>query len=276
MLIITDTPSLFCPLAERDEKLDVIPAYAVIGDKSYRDIIDIDTAELLQKIREGEVPKTSQPSIGEIVDCFEAHNDEILVLPIGDGLSGTYSNMEAARIIADKSDRIHVIDTKTLAGAQHHIVRRALEMRDEGLNTETIIEKLQELIDSSVSFFIPSDFNFLKRSGRLTPIAAKIGTVMKIVPVMTQTEDKKRIGTLGIKRTKKKALNAIIEQLHKTGVDENYLITVSCDEINDEVRMIKDELKEQFGNTPVEVFTLVPSLVCHSGPSCILIQAVKR
>ncbi|MBQ9858485.1 MAG: DegV family protein [Oscillospiraceae bacterium] len=276
MIIMTDTPSLFVPAADSDEKLAVIPSYTVMGDSSYRDLIDIDTTELLGKIEKGETPKTSQPSIGEIVDVYEAYDDEILVLPIGDGLSGTYSNMEAARNLVESKDNIHVLDTKTLAGAQHHIVRKALELRDRGEKLQTVKEKLQELIESSVSFFIPTDFNFLKRSGRLTPIAAKIGTVLKIVPVMTLTEDKKRICALGIKRSKQKALAAIIEQLKKLGVDEKYVISVSSDEISDEIHKVADMLKAQFETAAVEIFTLVPSLVCHSGPACVLIQAVKK
>lgn len=276
MIIITDTPSLFAHSADKNDGLTVISSYTVIGDESYRDLIDMNTAELLDRIGEGETPKTSQPSIGEIVDVYETCDDEILVLPIGDGLSGTYSNMVAARNLTENKDRIHVLDTKTLAGSQHHIVRMALKMRDMGLGICEITERLQELIDSSESFFIPTDFNFLKRSGRLTPIAAKIGTVLKIVPVMTLTEDKKRICALGIKRTKQKALAAIIDQLKKTGVDESYILSVSCDEITEEINEVAEMLKTQFEKTTVEIFTLVPSLVCHSGPSCILIQAVKK
>ena len=276
MIIITDTPSLFAHSADKNDGLTVISSYTVIGDDSYRDLIDMNTAELLDRIGEGETPKTSQPSIGEIVDVYETCDDEILVLPIGDGLSGTYSNMVAARNLTENKDRIHVLDTKTLAGSQHHIVRMALKLRDMGLGICEITERLQALIDSSESFFIPTDFNFLKRSGRLTPIAAKIGTVLKIVPVMTLTEDKKRICALGIKRTKQKALAAIIDQLKKTGVDESYILSVSCDEITEEINEVAEMLKTQFEKTTVEIFTLVPSLVCHSGPSCILIQAVKE
>ena len=275
MVIMTDTPSLIQTDEDNARDIAVIPAYTVIDDKSYRDLYDINTSELLRKIKEGAVPKTSQPSIGEIVDIYETYDGEILVLPIGDGLSGTYSNMEAAKSILESGDRVHVLDTKTLGGAQNYIVRKALKMRECGMDICAIKDKLQEYIESSISFFIPTDFNFLKRSGRLTPLAAKIGTVMKIVPVMTQTEDKKRICALGIKRTKNKALMSVVEQLKKNGVDENYIISVSCDEISEEVNDVKALLKENFENTEVEVFTLVPSLVCHSGPSCILIQAVK-
>lgn len=36
------------------------------------------------------MPTTSQPAIGDILEVFEACDEDTLVLPIGDGLSGTY------------------------------------------------------------------------------------------------------------------------------------------------------------------------------------------
>ena len=52
-----------------------------------------------------------------------------------------------------------------------------------------------------MSFVIPADFEFLKRSGRLTPLAAKLGSKLRLLPVLTQTEDKKRIAPVGVRRS---------------------------------------------------------------------------
>ena len=67
-------------------------------------------------------------------------------------------------------------------------------------------EIMNHLSENHKSFLIPSDFDFLSRGGRLTPLAAKIAGLIKIVPVMTQTPDGKRLESAGIKRTMKKAV----------------------------------------------------------------------
>lgn len=275
MRIIADTPTMFSPEEARACDITIIPACTIIGDTVYRDYEDIGIEEFLKRIEEGAVPTTSQPSIGDVLDVYQSSDDEMLVLPIGDGLSGTYQNMEGARNLIEDNGRIHVVDTKTLAGPQRYLVRKALQLREQGLNIEGIKAALQESIDSSASFVIPVDFNFLRRSGRLTPVAAKIGTVLKIVPILTQTKDMKKITVFSIKRSKKKAIAAIIEHFKSLGVDENYLITISHGGALEEARSVMEQFRQHFANTAMELFSLVPSLVCHGGPGCILIQTIR-
>lgn len=277
MKIIADTPTLYSPEEGRAMDVTIVPACTIIGEKVYRDYEDIGFEEFLGKIEEGEVPTTSQPAIGDILEVFEACDEDTLVLPIGDGLSGTYQNMAGARNMLEKNDHIHIMDTKTLAGPQRYLVQKALRLREKGFGIEHIKAELQKCIDTSASFVIPADFNFLKRSGRLTPVAAKVVTVLKIAPVLTQTEDMKRITLMCIKRTKKKAVQAIIDHLKAKGVDENYLITIAHGGVIEDARAAMEQLKQHFSNnTAMEMFPLSPSLVCHGGPGCIVIQTIRK
>ena len=206
MKIIADTPTLYSPEEGRELNLTIVPACTIVGDKVYKDFEDINSEEFLKLIEDGAVPTTSQPAIGDMLDVFEESNEEALVLTIGDGLSGTYQTALGAKNTIEENEHIHVVDTKTLAGPQRYLVQKAMKLREEGIGIERIKEELIKCIETSVSFVIPEDFEFLKRSGRLTPIAAKLATIIKIVPVLTQTEDKKRITLFTVKRSNKKAL----------------------------------------------------------------------
>lgn len=276
MRIIADTPTLYSPKEGSELGLTIIPACTIIGDEVYRDFEDISCEEFLEKVEAGAVPTTSQPSIGDILDVYQSSDEEMLVLPIGDGLSGTYQNMEGARNMIENNERIHVLNTKTLAGPQRYLVQKAMKLREQGLDIESIKRALKESIEHSCSFVIPVDFNFLKRSGRLMPVAAGIGTVLKIVPVLTQTEDMRRITLFSIKRSKKKAVAAIIDHFKSIGVDENFLITISHGGVIEEAKAIMEQFRENFANTAMEMFSLVPSLISHGGPGCIVIQTIRK
>lgn len=275
MKIIADTPCLYTPEEGRSMNLSVIPACTIIDNEVFRDWEDITAEEFLARIEGGAVPTSSQPSVGDILEIFESSQEEMLVLPIGDGLSGTYQNMVGAKNMIENNDHIHILDTRTLAGPQHHLVRKALQLRELGKDIETIKRELLRCIESSVSFVIPSDFNFLKRSGRLIPAAAKIGTILKIVPVMTQTEDMQRITLFSLKRSKKKALAAIIDHLKTLGVDKDWLITISHGGVAAEAKAVMEQFKEHFAESAMEIFQLIPSLICHGGPGCIVVQAIR-
>lgn len=276
MQVIADTASLYSKEEGRKIGVTIIPACAVVDGTIYRDFEDISNEEFLDLIANGGVPTSSQASIGEIMELFEQYDEDVLFLPVGDGLSGTYQNAVGAKNSIDNNSHIHVLDTKTLAGPQNYLVRKALQLKEEGVTIERIKQELQKCIESSVSFVIPTDFNFLRRSGRLTPLAAKIGSMIKIVPVLTQTEDKRRITPFAIKRSKKKAVEAIISHLKDMGVNKDYIISVSHAGVYESAKEVLAQIKEQFETTTMELFHLSPALMTHGGPGCIVIQAVKK
>ncbi len=70
--------------------------------------------------------------------------------------------------------------------------RKSCPFKDEGLSLEDIKKELYKSIAGEVSFLIPQDFGFLKRGGRLTPLAATVGGMLRITPIMTKTKDAKK------------------------------------------------------------------------------------
>jgi len=230
----------------------------------------------LKLVKNGAVSKSSQPAIGDLIDVFDESDEDTLGLFIGDGLSGGYQNAMGAKNTMDSSEHIHILDTKTLAGAERYLLEKAVRLRNDGLDIENIKLELQKSIDTSASFVIPADFEFLKRSGRLTPIAAKISSMIKIVPVLTQTEDMKKITILTVKRSNKKAVEAIIANLKKRGVDDSFVIYIchGGDEIA--AKSVENQIATEFAGTDIEYMMLSPAMITHGGPDCVVVQAIKK
>lgn len=279
MQIVADSASLYSREDGEKHGFKIVPACVVINGKTYKDFEEITVETFLKMIEEGGVPTSSQPAIGDIMEVFEEAEktgEDVLFLPVGDGLSGAYQSAAGLASTMENKDRLHVLNTKTLAGPQRYFVQKALKLKEEGLDIEKIKKELIKSIESSVSFVIPADFDFLRRSGRLTPIAAKVAGMIKIVPVMTQTEDKTRIQPFTIKRSRKKALEAILDHLKSIGVNEEYIISIGHGGAYELGKEIFEYVQTKFTNTMVELFQLSPSLVTHGGPGCITIQAVRK
>ncbi|MBR3841143.1 MAG: DegV family protein, partial [Erysipelotrichales bacterium] len=90
-----------------------------------------------------------------------------------------------------------------------------------------------------------------------------------------QTEDGKRLESFGIKRTHKKAVDAVCEKLKEIGVNENYLISVSHADVKEQATATVNQISEHFPNTQVELLDLSPAFITQGGPGCIAIQAIK-
>lgn len=276
MKIITDTAALIPPAEGESQGMTIIPVCVSINDRTYQDYAQITSAEFLEMVARGGVPTSSQPAIGDILDVLDSSGEEMLFLTVGDGLSGAYQTAMGARNLTGRPERVHILNSKTLAGCLRYLARKAVVLKDQGLDMKQIIEALQECIESSVSFVIPEDFEFLRRSGRLTPIAAKMGGALKLLPVLTQTKDKTRITPLGITRSWDKAVETVLKQLQALNVGADHLISVCHAGTPNKAEGILRQVKERFRTSEAELLELSPALITHGGPGCIVIQAIHK
>ena len=276
MKIITDSSALYSIQEGKQLGIEVIPACVLVDGVVYRDYEDISSEELLKLIEQGKAPTSSQPAIGDVIDILEGTQEDILYLTIGDGLSGTYQNAMGARNCMEQNEHIHIIDTQTLGGAQRFLVQKAMMLKKEGVGIEEIVRQVKKSVVTSASFVIASDFNFLKRSGRLTPIAAAICSVIKIIPVLTQTEDMKKIRPFAVKRSYKKAVDAVIEYFKEMRVNQEYIISIGHAGVRQLAEDVVKQIRNHFSDTTIELFQLSPTLITHGGPGCITIQTICR
>ena len=275
MKIITDSGSLFSPESGKALGVDVLPLNVIVDKKSYKEFVDIQSYEFLELVKEGHIPSSSQPSIGETMELFEQYDGEdVLVIHMADGLSGTYQSTMSIKEDMQHPEKIHVINSMTLCGPEKYLVEKAVQLRDEGMHIDDLMKEIHKCIASEKSFLIPQDFNFLKRGGRLTPLAATVGGMLKIVPIMGKTADGKRLEKFAIKKTIKAAVKEIIKALQKHGVDKDYRIYVSHGGVLEQAQGIVKQLQEAFENVKIELHELSPAFITQGGPGCIAIQTI--
>lgn len=273
--IISDTSTLYDAKEAKQNGFTVIPLIVTIDGKSYRELEEIKAPEFLDLVQQGHIPSSSQPPIGEVLEAFESTDEEILNISMADGLSGTYQSACMAKQQCEK-ENVHVINSATLCGPHRHLVEKAVAYAKEGKGALEIIDLLQDSIHHSQSFLIPQDFDFLKRGGRCTAMAAKIGGILKFVPVMTLTEDCKHLEKHHLARTFKKALASVKESFVNFGVNKDYIISISHALNNDQTQTTIQYFKDAFPETEIQVFELSPAFITQGGPGCVAIQCIKR
>ena len=128
--------------------------------------------------------------------------------------------------MADNKERITVFNSRTLCGPHRYMVERAQRMKEEGKSASEILTWLKEAAEKTESFLIPQDFSFLKRGGRLTPVAAALGSVLKLKPVMKLTKDGTRIDKFFVKRTMSAAVNGVMEYMKQKGIGEGHILYI--------------------------------------------------
>ncbi|MEG0365813.1 MAG: DegV family protein [Coprobacillus sp.] len=277
MRIITDTSSLYSPKEGQELGFDVLPLNVVVDNKSYKEFVNITSEEFLEIVKEGHVPTSSQPSIGETMELFEKYaGEEILVINMADGLSGTYQSTLSAKESTENNENIHVINSMTLCGPHRYLVQKAMALKEKGVSLIEIQKELHKCIAQEKSFLIPQDFGFLKRGGRLTPLAATVGGMLRITPVMTKTKDGKRLEKFTMKKTFKSAIKEVIKSLQEMGVNEDFLIFVSHGGVLQQAQETVAQIQEVFQNIKIELYELSPAFITQGGPGCIAIQTIRK
>ena len=221
------------------------------------------------------VPKTSQPSIGELVDVFEEYAEqgyeEIIVTTISSKLSGTYNGVcKAAEILADKI-KIIPFDTKTVCYNEGHFALTAAKMIREGASTEEIIKKLEFMREHNTILFAVDSLECLVKNGRLSGAAGFIGTFLKIKPLLQVLEDGS-IQAVDKIRTTKKALEVVCDRISEYVKGHKFFATIVY--TGDELKQyLIDTLKEKTGMEGLAEHPASPVVGCHVGAQAIGIGA---
>lgn len=274
--IVTDSSVLYTEEETKAAGFDVIPLCVSVGDMDGRDL-QIDMEEFYGRIGKGEIPRSSQPPIGDVVEVYEKYQDaDVLNICVAAGLSGTYHGALSARDMVKSRDRITVFNSRTLCGPHRYMVEKAQRMKEEGKGIPEILEWLKSAAEKTESFLIPQDFGFLKRGGRLTPVAAALGSVLKLKPVMRLTEDGTRLDKFFVKRTMSAAVSGIMDHMKKKGIDGRYLLYIVHAAAPKEAGAIREMIEAEFKGIEIRMMDLSPVFVAQGGPGCVAIQYIER
>ncbi len=275
--IVSDTSTLYSTTQAREAGFAVSPLSVTIAGNSYREFDEISSEEFVAIIRQGHMPTSSQPAIGEVEALYqEFQGDEIINIAMAHGLSGTYTSAAAAAGLCDHAEQIHVVNTRTLCGPHRYMVEKAVQWVTEGQNAETILAKLNELMDSAKSFLVPADFDYLRRGGRLSPLVSYVGKAANLTPIMTQTENGERLTVAGIRRGYPHAVKFIAKELEKAGIGAGWRVYISHAGALDKAKQTVEALQEAMPQAIYEILPLSPAFITQGGPGCVAVQYVHE
>ncbi len=217
------------------------------------------------------IPKTSQPSIGELLEIFEGYiaegYEEVIVTTISSKLSGTYNGI--CQVASILKDQINIIpfDTRTVCFNEGYFALKAAEMLEEDKPTEEILKTLNHMRENNKIMFAVDSLEYLVKNGRLSGAAGFIGKYLKIKPILELFDD----GTIQAVekiRTTKKALEGVTNRFNEYVKGRKYFayIVYTGDEL---LNFFKTVLKETSSIDGLLESPCTPVVGCHVGGNAI-------
>ena len=256
------------------EDMYVVPLYIHFKNESYKDTVNITSQEVIDKLQSEGVAKTSIPSIGDIKEVIEKIKNDgyknIIAITISSGLSGIYNAMN---IVAseEKDINIKVIDTKNISLSAGFFAIHAQEILKENpdISLDEMYEKLQSNVKTSKVYIYLETLKYLISGGRIGKVMGSIGTLLKVLPIITCDDD-------GIYQTLSKVRNidkAVMEMTNKVkefisqNLDKKYYLAVVYKRDIKLLERIKEILKDEIANAQmfIQCDIVTPAVGVHSG-----------
>ncbi|MCT8975958.1 DegV family protein [Clostridium sp. CX1] len=231
--------------------------------------------EFYDKLREGELSKTSQVNSHRYYEEFKKHiteNNSIIYVGFSSALSGSTNSAAIAReqLLEEFKDAdITVVDTKGASMGQGLLVYYANEMLKKEAPKEEVVNWLEENKLKLSHWFTVEDLNHLKRGGRISSTAAVVGTLLNIKPVLHVDNEGKLVPVEKVKG-RKKSLKTLVDKLSEKIVNaEEQIIGISHGDCIEDAEHVRDLILEQYKVKDFIITNVGPVIGSHSGPGTV-------
>ena len=174
------------------DELDLSMVYMpyIVDGKEYLDDLgrNADQKLYFDNMRSGAAPSTSLLPVGAYLEIFEPvfeQGKDILFVAFSSQLSGTMNNIFAAReeLLEKYPERkMIVVDTLSISAPQSILILKAHELYRQGQSMEEVAQWLEENKLRVQAWFTVDDLKYLRRGGRISAVAATMGTLLELKP----------------------------------------------------------------------------------------------
>lgn len=250
---------------KQDEKekynVEILPLKILLNNKEYSDGVDLSMDIFYNElINNKKISKTSLPNLNEVEEKvleFTNNGDNVIIITISSGISGTYNAMN---LLFQDNKKVRVIDSKTAVGGIKILVNEINKYRDMSL--DYIVDKIYNLIPRIRVYAVPETLDYLHKGGRLSKFSYIAGTVLSLKPVI-ELRHKVSVAakTIGLVRAMRDLINRLEE------CDTNYPIVPSYTYNSENLDKLIAKTSDKYRNAMIEKDNLDPAIAAHWGPN---------
>ena len=250
--------------------IEVLPLRISINNEEFLDKVNVDVDYIYEKMRKGIVPKTSQVNPRDAYNIFEKLcklNEEFIYISFSSHLSGTYNICKG--ILDEFKERfknlnMEIVDSKTGAAAIGLMAFQGAKMAEKGLDFNTILTNIYDMVEKSDYIFSISDLNWLIKGGRIGRFKGTIGGILDIKPILKVNDGYMEVIKMvrGRKKTLKTVVDLVCEEVENF---KGQTIGISHADDIETANEIMKMIDERIGNQKYMVTKIGSVLGTHLG-----------
>ena len=275
--LFTDTDTDITPAVAAEYGYRLISMPYSIDAKTVYPYVDFDEFEsrkFYDLLRRGVLPTTSAISKERYIEYFEpefAAGNDILYVHFSRAMTVTFNAMDQA--VAELKQKypernFYEIDTKGITTISYTIVREVGDLFKAGKSLEEVLEWSKTEVDKFAMYFFADDLKFFRRSGRVNGLAATMGTLIGIRPIIYMSQEGKMV-SCGKEKGRIKAMEHLVQQIADLGEDfKSHRFVIGHTDAPELAQEVGKMIRERFGDDfPIEYVVGNPTAGSHAGPN---------
>ncbi|HIW89855.1 MAG TPA: DegV family protein [Candidatus Ligilactobacillus excrementipullorum] len=269
--IVTDSSVLLTADEIKDNDITVIPLSVEVNGKNYVDEVDITRPQLVKALKQGFIPKTSQPALGNFIEAFDRLGEDgssVIAIILSDVLSGAYASAtQAAEMSATD---VTVINSKSTDRGEAFQVLAAAKDAQAGKSVTEIVDHCRDIYSRTSIDVLIDSLDCLVAGGRvsrMTGLLTKLANIKVVVELHDQSLDVVSKG-----RSSKSLLKFVTKKKQAHDDDHNRIQALSLSNVAADESMltkVKDLLIGDQENVPYIAELTSPIIMTHTGLKAI-------
>ncbi|MGL6125280.1 MAG: DegV family protein [Metamycoplasmataceae bacterium] len=278
LVIVVDSSSGLTKKQAEARGWHFLPLFTNIDNKEYEDGVTLDSNNFFEICKNESEVSTSCSSVAQVEELLSkiAKPDTFVVIyPISKHLSAQYKN---CLLGSQKYQNVHVINSENIC---YPVIPELVELEIGVRNNEISIQEGIDIIEHKTSrdldnlIIFPKFNDSLVRGGRLSPSAAKLAKLLKIVPIIVLKNGK--LEKLGKGRIfDRTVIKTIVDKYNELNSSSEDWILLFSHSKNSEKDSIINEISRQTQNKKPFMEALIPPVIAvHTGFEAIAMIFLK-
>ncbi|MBQ4286077.1 MAG: DegV family protein [Bacteroidales bacterium] len=279
LTLFTDTDTDITPKVAKEYGYKLISMPYSYDGKTiypYEDFEEFDAHAFYDMLRAGVLPTTSALGEDKYIAYFEpefAAGNDIFYVHFSRAMTATFDAMDkAVAALKEKypERKFYELDTKGITIGSYNIVREVGDLFLAGKTPEEVLEWGKTEVDKFGIYFFADDLKFFRRSGRVSGLAATMGGLIGIRPIIYMSSEGKMV-SIGKAKGRQNAINTLVDYVLTLGEDvlQHRLVIAQTDAMP-LAQQVGAILREKFGEgLRIEYVDVNPTAGSHCGPNAV-------
>jgi DegV family protein with EDD domain len=255
--LITDSCCDLFPCDINSDKIDfhVVPLTLIVDNKELVDDENLDVNKFVQMVNQSKTcAKSACPSPETFFEIIKK-SDNVILVTLSSKLSGTYASAAVAVDMAKREfpkKNVFLCDSLSAAAGLDFImykIKELLETKND-LPWESVCNAVRDICSKTRVRFLLQDLGNLVKNGRLSKMAGKILTTVK-VKLICGDDGEGEIKKYGMAMGTKRGLQNLAELPHKDKAPTDSLILISHVFNETDLIFLKNILDKKYGFTNI-------------------------